>query len=38
MSSGERRNANPRTEREREQRHKRLHPNTKLPPRGTGRK
>ena len=43
MASGARRSdnrrlGNPRTEEERKVRHERLHPNTKVPPRGTGRK
>jgi len=36
MTAGKRRFGNPRTEEERKERHKKLHPNTKLPPRGTG--
>jgi len=33
-----RRNGKPRTEAERKARHKRLHPNTSLPPRRSGRR
>ena len=38
MAAGRRRNGRPRTEAERRARHKRLHPGTPLPPRGTGRR
>jgi hypothetical protein len=38
MAAGSRRNGNPRSDAERRARHERLHPGTKLPPRGTGRK
>jgi len=37
MSAGKRRMGKPRTEKERRARHKRLHPGTKVPKRGTGR-
>jgi len=36
MAAGRRRNGRPRTEAERRVRHRRLHPGTPLPPRGTG--
>jgi len=38
MAAGTRRKGKPRSEAERKIRHKRLHPNSKLPPRGTGLK
>jgi len=38
MAAGARRKGKPRSEAERKERHKRLHPGTKLPPRGTGLK
>jgi len=38
MAAGARRNGKPRTEAQRTARHKALHPGTKKPPRGTGRK
>jgi len=38
MTSGKRRKGKPRTDAERKARHKRLHPKTKLPKRGTGRR
>jgi hypothetical protein len=38
MSAGRPRYGKPRTEEERKKRHKKLYGDTKLPPRGTGRK
>ena len=38
MTAGRRRYGNSRTDEERRKRHKRLHPGTPLPKRGTGRK
>lgn len=38
MNAGTRRDGKPRTEAERQERHEKLHPGTKLPPRGTGRR
>jgi len=38
MAAGPRRAGHPKTEAERQARHKRLYPKTKVPPRGTGLK
>jgi len=38
MNNGQRRMGNPRTDKQRKERHQRLYGNTNLPPRGTGLK